>query len=130
MRDIKFRAWIKPQPDYDEPGRMVSVVMMGLPNDDGHEWEEEIFNGQRCTYGYDDDSILMQFTGLRDKNGKEIYEGDLVVILSYGTRSKAFSVEYGEQDHEDSGKSIGFNLNPEFVDAYEVIGNIYENPEK
>nr|WP_105248999.1 YopX family protein [Streptococcus suis] len=79
--------------------------------------------------------IVMQSTGLFDKNGKEIFEGD--VVLENGWRKVA--VSFGTQEIEENfgDKRIfqGFNLYlgggyPEAVmSKYEIIGNIYENPE-
>jgi uncharacterized phage protein (TIGR01671 family) len=85
------------------------------------------------------DTELMQFTGLKDKNGKEIYEGDIVE----NKEGDMTVIEYGFQE-VDAFVGVGFNLWP-FQDApdykgihdasesalrqYKVIGNIYENPE-
>ncbi|HEM3080608.1 TPA: hypothetical protein U0826_001340 [Streptococcus suis] len=79
--------------------------------------------------------IVMQSTGLFDVNGKEIFEGD--VVLENGWRKVA--VSFGTQEIEENfgDKRIfqGFNLYlgggyPEAVmSKYEIIGNIYENPE-
>lgn len=81
-----------------------------------------------------DKVILMQSTGLKDKNGKEIFEGD---IITNGFRKTI--VNYGKQTIEEEFGAIreyvGFNLTlacgyPEAVPInYEIIGNIYENPE-
>ncbi|MGQ7332574.1 YopX family protein [Streptococcus suis] len=81
------------------------------------------------------EAILMQSTGLFDVNGKEIFEGD--VVLENGWRKVA--VSFGTQEIEENfgDKRIfqGFNLYlgggyPEAVmSKYEIIGNIYENPE-
>lgn len=90
-----------------------------------------------------DNVIIMQSTGLKDKNGKEIFEGD-VVSRNSGMPSV---VEFGkwiyEEDFGYKIKNIGFYLNSSYDDDeffqamdyedirknYEVIGNIYENPE-
>ena len=82
---------------------------------------------------------FLQFTGLHDKNGKEIYEGDLVKHpLRFGKRQECtaqVSFEDGAfvgnsiEQHEIQGKGkrwITINL---ANDDVEVIGNIYENPE-
>ena len=82
----------------------------------------------------DENIILMQSTGLKDKNGKEIFEGD----VAYNGFRKTI-VNYGKQAIEEEFGAIreyvGFNLTlacgyPEAVPMnYEIIGNIYENPE-
>lgn len=76
---------------------------------------------------------LMQFTGLKDKNGKEIYEGDIIrtgdaisfVWFGYGKFNEAY---YTENYKFDEPMLIDRDLS-DFCDYTEVIGNIYENPE-
>ena len=97
MRKIKFRAWDKKHMAYQ-----------GTP-------DLETLHSFMFHYG---DKILMQYTGLTDKNGKEIYEGDIVkwgkIIEKVEMKDGCWSMVLGTIVEE-------FNL--------EVIGNIYENPE-
>ena len=69
---------------------------------------------------------VRQFTGLKDKNGKEIYEGDIVKSV-YGNGYIVF--EYiGFAIKSIGSESIDFEF-PSFYLNCEIIGNIYENPE-
>ena len=77
---------------------------------------------------------LMQYTGLKDKNGKEIYEGDIVKMLRedncFGEEDyeETFVIEQPEY-YELSDKSSGGADGDRPIKSMEVIGNIYENPE-
>ncbi|KPL42938.1 hypothetical protein SPSSI3_03835 [Streptococcus pseudopneumoniae] len=87
--------------------------------------------------------ILMQSTGLKDKNGVEIFEGDVVSRNSGMPSVVKFGKWVYEEDFGYKIKNIGFHLNSSYDDDewfqamdyedirknYEVIGNIYENPE-
>ena len=71
-----------------------------------------------------DDWKVMQFTGLKDKNGKEIYEGD--IVKPYKERRNYSQIVYEFNQFRIKGKNIYWNW---FLEEIEVIGNIYENPE-
>ncbi len=72
--------------------------------------------------------VLMQYTGLKDKNGKEIYEGD---ILTYsGTTSNGNKIiREVNYNVENARFQSGMYLLSQSIELSEIIGNIYENPE-
>ncbi len=108
MREIKFRAW------NTNTERLI-------------EWDEILDEWKQLTWVFASDKmVLMQYTGLKDKNGKEIYEGDIVTGRN-GT-TKPMKVVWG---HHAWGLSYRETSAPGFYDwninEVEVIGNIYEN---
>ena len=111
MREIKFRAWD------EKEGRM------------------EYFSPFTKEYQYDDSlqlfvhrSIIMQFTGLHDKNEKEIYEWDLLKVTMGGDLQENPSiVEWNEIGWEPFLEGVSDSYVR--IDTCEVIGNICENPE-
>mgnify|MGYP000860651938 CR=1 FL=1 len=123
-----FRVW------HHELGRMMSIKNMWFQEGIVEELElnDTVMNDYITSYP--DEVTIMQSTGLKDKNGKEIFEGDVV----YNGFRKTI-VNYGKQAIEEEFGAIreyvGFNLTlaygyPEAVPMnYEIIGNIYENPE-
>ena len=78
---------------------------------------------------------IMQFTGLKDKQGKEIYEGDILKSESWGKNTKVKNpyhvVEWGRVGWIAIGYNGQMKVNPslDVKSDFEVIGNVYENPE-
>lgn len=119
MRDIKFRAWDKYR------NKMIYNIQ--------NEFEERITLGMNCFGDYlnDKDFDVMQYTGLKDINGKEIYEGD---IDSYG-----YIVTHVGDVKECLGMNCGWYLQRDDFESWcqivcredeiEIVGNIYENSE-
>lgn len=72
----------------------------------------------------------MQFTGMLDKNGQEIYEGDIVqTVCDNGDRLSIFKIYYGDCQFmklREDGQVFGLESNQRHL---QVIGNIFENPE-
>jgi len=114
MREIKFRAWDKIQKRW---GRILWAM-------------EDCLYSESDTYcgGFDTARRFefMQFTGLHDKNGKEIWEGDLI---RYHKNKGIWTVEYQEGTFWFIEKNGRYMWNQLDTNKVEVIGNIYENPE-
>ena len=115
MRDIKFRCW---QKDDNDQWQMIKADDLAFEN----------FEPLVDLLKSDPDSeIFMQYTGLKDKNGKEIYEGDLLALKEGVGEVRYEAPSYKVWVHNYRG----LEPFPDDFDGYvwEVIGNIYENPE-
>lgn len=131
MRPIKFRAWDK------QNKRFIEKIQLAYDGStDGMDTSEE-HPEQECEYfgGYLDnpDYVVEQYTGLKDKNGVEIYEGD---IIHWKDEVRAKSDWVGEVVWRDAGFHVdngGSFSSTEWLETassiVEVIGNIHENPE-
>ena len=147
MREIKFRAWDVVAEwwvgtrgtTYNGPGPEDGAVAMTL---DGHlrvfrAWHttdndgcmtgvqhSEYETGHPIDHDYKPQYVLMQYTGLKDKNGKEIYDGDIIK-----SSAETVVVEWKGEMWTEEGFVAGFSELFEGANCYEVVGNIYENPE-
>ena len=130
-RELKFRAWIKPEKRMFPQKLDVNTLLY------------ETFS----KWGYPDEIELMQYIGLKDKNGKEIYEGDIVTFYDFfGGSFHAYAGEWVEEIEDMTGEiifdggdfCIQHNGQAVITDAiplsqiishvdFEVIGNVYEN---
>lgn len=130
MRKIKFRAWDKSRKEMEYINNMYWFEENGV---------DDINNNVFLDF--------MQYTGLKDMNGKEIFEGDILTSKEYpfqddGEYNYHGVVEWGEEEaayyltkhlanKNRRGISHGISemLGQEDMSTFEIIGNIYENPE-
>lgn len=113
-REIKFRAWEKSEKRMIS-GQPLNRVIANYYSLENNEWA---------------DLEIMQFTGLLDKNGKEIYEGDIVTLYDPYTKSQHITeVIWDDVNCRFAMKYTFVDFDFSITDEIEVIGNIYENPE-
>lgn len=118
MNNLKFRAW-------DKTAKKMSKVT-------AIDFSTKPFRVFYKAYGnenyFNQDAILMQSTGLKDKNGKVIFEGDIVT----GVFSENHEVVWRKEEGcwvIQTINTIGLTKLAEYNKMLEVIGNIYENKE-
>jgi len=127
MREIKFRAWDKERKEMCIVTRLEFAIggdaIRGQFGWYGGGWEEvegALLKNRRY--------VLMQYTGLRDVNGREIYEGDIVEDGKGKRYEVRWCNSYAGFSFESDEEAIPF-LEIPFPSSLKVIGNIYENPE-
>ena len=123
MREIKFRAWDKINKKWMSVEDLDEEIIINPYTSTSRAGQFSLSEWNvvhRVSEDLGTTIILMQFTGLKDKNGKGIWEGD-IVRRHYGHPNRELYVE----EIKDIRKDI--ELDPDVV--YEVIGNIHENGE-
>ena len=110
MRDIRFRAW--------DGKRMINIMEVYFCLD------------VLCGYPEYKDWDVMQYTGIKDKNGVEIYEGD---VLSGFNGELTVEMKWSNEDGgyyvSEINRVSGGMATMEYLQNFKVIGNIHENPE-
>ena len=113
MREIKFRAWDKEDKEIIYEALEIRNIGLG----DG-----SVLIDERTQKG--NELIWMQYTGLKDKNDKEIYEGDVLKFKNGCMGIVIYEAPSWGVDWGGVKNFLGI-----FYDKTEIIGNIYENPE-
>ncbi len=129
MRELKFRAWDRNKKKLHRPIKIFGVDSDLCGQADSVFWQERDTDIEFEHFEW------MQFTGLTDKNDKEIYEGDIVEVI-ITNRFGQFK-DWGPVMSEHLGNctiEMDGTANTRTIDEYgknnmEVIGNSYENPE-
>lgn len=116
MREIKFRCW--------------DILNKEMFNVEIMDFQERKVYRDTVSYREFKDIELMQYTGLKDKNEKEIYERD-ILFESFGEKYYKVIFENGSFRAEFKGdfEDYSFDLIDVVAQSYEVVGNIYENSE-
>ncbi len=134
MREIKFRAWDKKRKKWIIHRLPQGAWLNGLAYDPTHK------DNKNNPFVDTEISDWGQFTGLKDKEGVEVYEGSICKVkrtlgeIEFTGEIVWDNPEYGfmvkkEAYKDKEGKVVYQNWSIPSFESYEVIGNIYENPE-
>lgn len=131
MREIKFKAC------YKADKRIYEVLYLDFANNELGLWDEETEIDFECSF---EDVELMQYAGLKDKNGVEIYDGYILELRAnpFNKKRDLFQVVFKDGGFRDEWNNyIGQYLPPDIRnkqggrvrlnEACEVVGNIYKN---
>ena len=138
QRTIKFRAWDGKYKKmhykvcvgnvYDEGKNYTAHSVWIEQKDVAYKLENEL--GQWMNFDEHSNFALMQFTGMVDKLGNEIYEGDIVqTIGDNGEHLSKFKIYYGDCQFmklREDGNNYGLESNQKYL---QIIGNVFEGPE-
>lgn len=128
MRERKYKVWDKEENKWLELGGDTYIFYDGQ--------KMKVVEGNESYGAVHDNVEIVEYTGLKDKSGNELYEGDLIPhkfdkkaigIVTYGNRAghTGFHVEWKNGMHKDL---LRVDL-PYWASVSEVIGNVFDNPE-
>jgi uncharacterized phage protein (TIGR01671 family) len=124
MREIKFRVWSKDRKMFVMDGMSVEDIQ----EDATHSVHLPMLIKQ-------EECVWQQYTGLKDRNGQEIYEGDLINFSWQAGHKEFYECKNQEVFYNNESASFVFGkdkicmLDRVVYDTLEVVGNVFENPE-
>ena len=138
MREIKFRWWSEKYKKmvytYDELRNFVKnkkEILLSNEKDKYLEcdewWDYDYCNHIRFDIEQVGEFIPLQYTGMKDRNGREIYEGDIVELKEKNYIVKFYEGCFVGVDEYDEHYEYTIFLNEAFIRQIKVVGNIYEN---
>ena len=123
MKETKFRAWDRDKNNMLDPGYLSL---------DGNGLQSYFNEAEAVWYHNDTDIILMQYIGLKDKNGVEIYEGDILKCNLWISLNGTAEVKFADGRFYLDYYHNQDNFPEDFVEKFykfDIIGNVHANPE-
>ena len=125
-RIIEIRVWQEDKKRMYYPDSYQYSISINNESGISYDWDDHIKDYLRNS------SIFQQFTGLKDINGKEIYEGDIVLISKGKLGEQKCTIEWDNTGFvllsvPEYNPSIPMELDWNFATEIEIVGNIYEN---